>query len=261
MNETFLRIVRTMADAPEMDLEQRILRRVVVATRRLASDGWIIEPMGIDLSRYVENPIVTADHDPVTGKIGEVIGRSLSLERDTLGLISATQFADTEKGREYAYLYGLNAKKEVFMRAWSIEGSILARASLSFGQAQSLLGPLWDQNMADILRAKGATAVSIADKFLMRTYAATGVGADRGALTRACGEGVRVAGELVATLDLVEIRREMNLLRKEFTTKIETFEQQLLALRGDGAAAAARGDTAELLDQLRELSELAREKR
>lgn len=261
MNDNNLTIARAMAqpNPPDMDLENRILRRVVVATRRLATDGFIIEPAGIDLRQFLENPIVTADHDGGTGVLGPVIARALELTTDAEGLVSQTQFAETELGREYAYLYGLNPKKEVYMRAWSIHGSILQRSSQGFGKARVLLGALWDQDLADQLMARGATGVSVAERFLMKSYAATKVGADRGALTRAHNDGIKTAGTIAAALDLEEARGLIAGLREELARRdIEEFSRQVQALARDGADAARRGDSSALLEELRQISRVLR---
>ena len=251
-----LRLAYESAFAPQIDLENRILDRVVVATRRLASDGWIIPPYGLDLTRYDENRIVTADHDPETGTLGPVIARAVSIGTESLGLVATVQFADTERGREYAYLYGVNPKKETYMRSWSIDGSILQRSTLSWEQARTWLGSLWDQNMADLVRARGATSVRMADRFLVRSFAATAVGADRGALTRAANEGCRLAVELGGQIDLDEARRTVEALRADDTGKAATQEllRQIKALARDVAEAAHRGDTSALLEEIRNLS-------
>jgi len=257
-----LRIVRGMTAEPEMDVENRILRNVIVCTRSLATDGWIIEPLGIDYAGYMENPIVTAGHDPETGKLGPVAGRTLSLKRSADGLSAETQFAETTIGKEYAYLYGLNPKKEIFMRAWSIDGSILQRSAMSFSQAEQCLARAWDKRTADLLRARGATAVKVADKFAMRSFAAVAVGADRGALSRAYSDGVKVAGELVAGMDLDECTMLLRSLQDTLlVNELMGLNRQIQALARDGAAAAGRGDSAALLQEIRDLTALSVGKR
>lgn len=265
MENEYLQIVRAMNEIPEMDLENRILRNVIVCTRSLATDGMIISPRGIDTSRFEDNPIVTADHDPETKKIGPVIARSLGLRLDDDELASTgVQFAETDLGKDYAYLYGINPKKEVYMRAWSIDGSIRKTHTIGFGEARSQLGRLWDEDQANRLRSLGATAIRVVDSFQMRSFAATKAGADRGALSRAFSEGIAAAGDLTARIDLDEARGIIRNLQSEifdlrsdfFKREILDFNRQIQALARDGADAAGRGDSSALLEEIRNLQKL-----
>lgn len=254
-----LSIVRVPEFAPQMNLEQRLLSRVVVATRALASDGMVIEPDGIDISRYLQNPIVTAGHDPETGALGEVVGRAVELARESTGLVAGVQFAETEAGQEYAYLYGLNPKQEVYMRAWSIHGTVLTQLGMSFAQAKEYLGDMWDQAQADTLRQRGLTSIALVDAFLMKSFAAVALGADRQALSRAAAEGVRTAARIGIGMDLAHARAEVDTLRGILAAR-EIFDlaRQIKALGRDEASAATLGNSDALLSEIRQLTRTVR---
>lgn len=256
--------VRTMDDKIDVDLEQRILRRAVIATAGLANDGWIIVPEGIDVAAYLQNPIVRAEHGYMSDPIGtqSVVGRCIKLEKVSGGLIAETQFADNELGRDYAYLYGVNEKKEVYMRAWSINVRILESAQWGYEQARQFAGPLWDENIAAMIRER-QTIVNAATRSLMREYSAVAIGADQAALTRAAQAGNKTAGALAQGMAMRELLENLSELKRTLTTdreRLARLEEDIKALRGKEASAAARSDTEALLQNLRELSAIAKKK-
>lgn len=266
-----INIIRAMNTVPDMDLENRILRNVVVATEQLASDGMIILADGIDLSRFRTNPTVTAKHGVAQTERSTSIGSALDIGVVNRMLVSGVQFADTELGREYAYLYGLNPKKEVYMRAWSLEGPVVESESWGFSQAKNYLGRDWNETQAAIIQ-KRSQKIDVVKRMLMKTFSACEVGADAGALTRAYSDGVNVAGEMVARMELGEAQSQITDLRSQLTDlktstettflrmELERITKDTQALGSDGAAAAARGDTAGLLDELRALTKLIKNK-
>lgn len=269
-NETGEQLIRELTGvaAPEMDVENRILKRVVYATNGLAADGWIIDVAGLDLTRFESTRSVTAGHDR-KDFAAPVVARALTLERSADEAFTPVQFADTQMGREYAYLYGINPKKEVFMRSWSVDGRILEKGAISFAQARTISGRNWDDGIAESLRLGGATAVRVARRFLVKNFAAVSAGSDKNALTRAYAEGVLVAGELAARLDADELRTELGVVRQEIAAlrdstekeflkrELEGLQKQVQALVRDGSAAAGRGDSVELLEGLRQLAQIA----
>ena len=258
MPTTFRRILNTAARAPDVDVEQRILRGITVATRALAADGYILEPSGIEFEGYLRDPQVRAMH--IAGDRGEgrspVIGRALAFAVGDRELLSEAQFADTELGREYAYLYGVNPAREVYMRAWSVNVNLLESRPVGRDEALRLAGDLWDEEVARKMAAEGRSVV-YAPRSRMVEYSAVVTGADRHALTRAWTGGVSTAGHILAELDLAEALDQIADLKqsqRNLTSQLEGIENDLQALRRDGAAAAARGDTAEILDLLNGLA-------
>lgn len=248
------RLIRVATGTPEIDLEQRTIRSVI-ATKLLARDGGIVLPEGIITKFFEANPVVLAMHGAGMEANAPVVGRSLGLTRTAAGMESVTQFADTELGREYAYLYGVNEKREVFMRAWSFGWRTLAQEWWTREHAMQFLGTLWDEEAA-----AGIEEVWVAVKSEMHEYSAVPVGADRAALSRAYQEGVRSAGHLMAELDLAAAHREIGALKTfqgTISLRLEKLERDYLALRSDGAAAAAPGNTAELLNELDGLLRIA----
>jgi hypothetical protein len=256
------RLVRVMGGTPNIDLEQRTIE-ATVATRLLARDGGILEPAGIVTKAFLANPVVQALHGMGGGRNSPVVGRCLALTVDTRGVNARTQFADTELGREYAYLFGVNPKREVFMRAWSFGWNTLSMRWLTLAEARTLLGSDWDEETVPAF-CRRYDEVWVADRSEMLEYSAVPVGADREALSRAFGGGVRLAGELIAGMDLTEAQSaiaELRAWKKDVEPKLEQFERDLMAMRRDGAAAAARGDTAELVNGLRDLANTLKQPR
>lgn len=257
------RFVGTSATRPvDGDIDQRILRQVVFATTGLASDGWIILPEGMDLSRYEREPIVLSRH--MRGDAGTipgpmVIGRALKLMASNVELAAEVQFADTQEGREYAYLYGLNKDRTPYMRAWSVEGPVIERRSATWKDAQAISAQYWDAALAERLRDR-LTSVQVALRFELAGVAAVPSGADRGALTRAASDGVQTAQALLARMDLEAAGAELAGLMSERLDAMEAtvarLEMDIQALRGEGASAAARGDSEAVLAEVRELSRL-----
>lgn len=253
------RLVRASVGVPEIDLEQRTVRAQIV-TKLLARDGGIVLPEGINASFFQQNPVVQALHGMADELRSPVIGRSIALAVNAAGMESVTQFADTELGREYAYLYGVNPQKEVFMRAWSFGWRTLSQVWISEGEAKELLGSAWDEQA---YAASPFERVWVAQKSEMLEYSAVAVGADRAALSRAYADGNRAAGAAVAQMDFRECSALIELLRDDYANlrdeharRIRKIEEDLMALRRDGTAAAARGDTAGLLEGLRMLKDM-----
>jgi len=252
------RFIQTAAQRPvECDVEQRILRSVIFASTGVASDGWIILPGGINLERFEKNPIITDRHfkaapgqpspEPV------VIGSAIDLQHGQTELAGGVRFADTALGRDYAYLCGINPDRTPHMRGWSVEGPVLESQHVDWSAARKISAQYWDEALAERLQDRTAQ-VHVATRFELTNVAACALGADRSALTRACSAGVAVAGELLARMDLEAAGDTLSILRNEMAgqqARLDKLEEDILALRRDGAAAAARGDTADVLAELR----------
>lgn len=89
--------------------EQMLTARVSTSERD--RDGEVVEPGGIDYSRYRDNPVLLWSH-----KWDEPpIGKAVSIGVDKAGLSCKFQFAPTEFGREVFGLY-----KGGYLRAFSI---------------------------------------------------------------------------------------------------------------------------------------------
>lgn len=259
------RLVRLMGGEVEIDLGKRILERAQIVTRSLASDGGIIRPDGINVKFYEPNPVVLARHGlaDMDDARSMVIGRSLGLTPTGTGLMSRTQFADTELGREYAYLYGVNEKKEVYARGWSFGWTSLQVDWMSLTQARDYVGAeLWSEDLVSPwIKERGE--VWVASRSLMHEYSAVEIGADRNALTRAFKDGVKTAGRILSRLDLDEAEAELSDLKTrviEDETKIEKLDQRIKALRRDEPEAAAQGNSSEILAEIRELVRLAQKR-
>lgn len=252
------RLVRAMAADVDVDVEQRILRRAMFMTRSLANDGGIVVPAGLSVRHFQENPVVLAMH----GRTEQfpVVGRSLALRTVPLGMESETQFADTELGREIAYLYGVNERKEVYARAWSFGWDSTQVETWTLDRAKDWLGQDWDEELVPPA-AKRWDEVWVATKSVLNEYSAVAVGADRKALSRAHTEqGIRLAGELVAEIDLGEASRKLAELERTqglAEERILRLERDIQALRSDGASAAARRDSEAIAAELRELCAVA----
>jgi hypothetical protein len=260
MND-FLSIVTAVNRPVNCDLEKGLLFDAVFVTTGLATDGWIILPSGLVLTRYAANAQISARH--LTGAAPEaqsqtrplVIANALNLRPGETALLADVQFARTQDGYDWGYLYGLNPEKKAFMRAWSVEGSILERAAVNWPKARALSGQYWDENLAALLQKK-LTSVNVAMRFEPILVAAVTIGADRNALTRAADCGCRTAGQLVAGIDLRTASEELAGLKaklSETDARIGKLEGEIQALRSDGASAAARGDSEALLSEVRSL--------
>ena len=249
---------------PDVDVEKRILRNAVFGTTGLASDGMIILPSGTEYSTYMTNPIVTRQH--ITTAAGAVprdsqpitIGRTLKMHSDDVELRGdEVQFADSDLGRQYAYLYGVNRAREAYMRMWSIEADRIDSSVATFEQARKIAGPYWNASVAARIQNTNQRAVPVWTKSALKAVAAADVGADRSALTRAEKAGIALAGEIAARMDLREATTSLEDLRKQISSdgaRIARLERQIQALGRDGASAAARGDSEALLEEIRTIT-------
>jgi hypothetical protein len=245
----------------DCDLEQRILRGAVLLTTGLASDGALVLPSGVDLERYQKNAVVTDRHTVNEGQAVDavVIGNAMALAQSDLEIMASIKFPDTQAGRDFAHLYGVNEKKEAFMRAFSVELPMIDTRSISFEEARKISAQYWDASLAERM-ARKVGRVILVTRSEIKSVAAVPVGADRGALTRAEKDGCVTAGRILAGLDLDQSDRTIETLRMELAaqgSRLQKLEEDVLALRRDGTAAAARGDTAEVLARLHELTQIA----
>jgi len=244
------RLVRAMGPEVEVDVPNRILRRAQFATRRIASDGGIVMPEGLDVHYFEQNPVVLARHGLSDSAEPPIIGRSLSVQRNHLGLESATQFADTALGREYAYLYGVNAEREVYARGWSFGWTTTDLEWWDLDVARAWLGRDWDEASVPPWVMRDGQ-VWVAKRAILNEYSAVPLGADKAALSRAyMDKGVPLAGRMVAAMDLAEARDLLGQVR-DVVGRVDRLEEQLKALSRDDAPAARQGDSGALLAEIR----------
>jgi hypothetical protein len=263
--------IATSANRPvDGDLAKRILRQAVIATTGLGTDGAMVIPRGIMLQRYLSTPIVTKRHinDPnrwfqIQPSDADVVARSLTLQPADLELMAEIQFADTGDGRDYAWLYGLNPDMTPYMRSWSIEGPIVESQSADWAAARKIAADYWDPDFGARMQKKMAR-VTVVTRFELAVVAAVPLGADRGALTRAQGAGCRIAGELLARMDLDAASNALAAMKENMSgmdARVAHIENTIQALRRDGAAAAAQGDSAAVLIEVRRLAAMLDRKR
>jgi len=236
--------------AVDVDVERRLLRSARIASRDLAEDGMVVLPDGIAVAEFAKNPQVLESHR------APAVGRSLEQSINGDFLFATTEFADTARGREYAYLYGVNADRRTYMRAWSVRADVLAAKPVDWASVTSYARKV-PGDIAARMRRQGVRPV-VVQQSLLREYSVVALGADREALTRAVGGGVALAGELLTNMDLEEARRGLDELRQSNATlagRLDALEREIEALRSDGAAAAVRGDSAEILAKVTALTE------
>lgn len=255
--------IRLMDRTPNIDVEARTIEAQIM-TRNVASDGGIILPDGINIKWYEENPVVLARHSDAETPRPTGIGRSLGLSVNARGMTAITKFADTELAREWAYLYGVNPEKEVYMRAWSFGWRTLEVDFWDLEQAKRWVGSEWDDDLI-MPWVREFNEVWVATRSLMNEYSPVEIGADRTALSRAHKKNIPLAGRLMARIDLSGAAEELREAKQQiemYEPRIAKLERDLLALQSDGAAAALRGDTAELIESIRDMrKELKGEKR
>jgi len=245
------RLIRAMEEGVEVDVEKRVLSRAQFMTRKLATDGGIVVPSGVNTRFFEQNPVVLMMHG-FTDQF-PVVGRSLGLSATELGMESVTQFADTERGREMAYLYGVNAERQVYARGWSFGWDNVDLEWWSLDHAREWLGDDFDPETVP-RHVQINQEVWVARRCIMNEYSAVALGADRDALSRAFSKAnIRLAGELVSDMDLSAATGEVAELRKTVSAdraRLDKLEKDIQALRGDGASAAARGDSEAVLREL-----------
>ena len=252
-----IRALTPTAKEPTIDLEKRTILSEFV-TRSLARDGGILDPAGAVLKYYLENPVVLARHGLDREQQAPVIGRTLAMEQTPKGITATVQFAETDLALDYARLHGVNEKKEVYMRGWSVSWDSAEYEAWSLEDAQAWLGADWDEDaVPQWLRNSGI--VWYAGRWELTEFSSVEVGCDRNALSRAHKAGVRLAGEIITRQDLTEARGLLAGLAEfasciALKSELRALSRRMRALAGDGAAAGSRGDTAELLDDIRRLA-------
>jgi hypothetical protein len=240
----------------DCDVAKRQLRGVIFVTDSLASDGWILRMAGVKTAKWERDPVVLAKHDAH----GVAIGRAVDVKHGEHEKEAVVEFADTALGRDYAYLYGVNADAQPYMRGWSVRGPILERTTMSWEEARREAGNRWDADLAATVRRE-QREVRVATAMEVTEFSAIALGADKAALTRAYDAGCETAGALLTRTALADAEREIEVLRLEQRIDREalrTLRGELKALRGEVDSAARRRNSESLLTELRTIATIAR---
>ena|GEM_PF-3402945 len=254
-----------MPDRPaDVDVEQRILRGIRFVTRSIASDGGIVIPSGLRTDIYEQAPEILARHGiATTDPTPQNIGRALAVRLDDREGIVDVQFADTELGRDYAYLYGVNEKREVYARGWSFGWQDAQVETWGLAKVRRELGPDYDPDLVPepVLKSRSVWVVT---RGVLTEISVTPKRADLKALTRAHEAGVREAGELIREIQLdqantmiADLKHDRELDRQ----RIAQLERDVAALRGEAPSPAAQGDGEGLLRELEALRDAVRKTR
>jgi hypothetical protein len=248
----------------ERDIEKRILRNVRFVTRSIAQDGGVVLPAGLRTDIFEAAGEVLARHGIAAGDVRPPnIGRAIAIRTNERYAEIDVQFADTQLGREYAYLYGVNADGEngagiPYARGWSFGWNDIETSSWGLAQAKRELGEDYDEELLPdaVLKKR---SVWVVKRGLLKEVSATPKRADLRSLTRAWEQhSIREAAHLVhaiqmdeAVATIAELTREREMDR----TRIAALERDVAALRGKASPPAALGDGGELLRELTALRE------
>lgn len=249
----------------DVDLQNRILRGVRFVTRAIANDGGIVLPDGLRTDIFEAAPEILARHGMATmDATPQHIGRGLELRTDKRSGEVDVQFADTALGRDYAYLYGVNEKREVYARGWSFGWKDAAVEVWGLARARQELGSDFDEDTipTEVMKKRSVWVVT---RGVLVEISATPKRADLGALTKAYREcGIREAGTLVQAMNLDEALRlvaELKSERELDRERIARLEQDMAALRGEAPSPAALGDGEGILHELEALRDAVRQMR
>jgi len=82
--------IKVMADE-----EKTIVARI--STISVDGDADIVLPNGADLTRFIKNPVIHADH---SYKVEDVIGKAIEIGVDEVGIVAKIKFADTPRAND-----------------------------------------------------------------------------------------------------------------------------------------------------------------
>lgn len=260
MNERFITLPAKPVDA---DLQTRTLRGVVFVTRGIAADGGVVLPMGLRTDIFeAGGGEVLARHGMATQEVRSPnIGRTVAMQMGERAGVAEIQFADTELGREYAYIYGVNEDKQPYARGWSFGWDPAETTTWGLAQAQRELGPDYDADLVpdSVLRKR---SVWVTVRGVLREITATPRRADARALTRAWEKGgIREAARLAHDMQLREAGELVEKLKQEREIdrrRIAALERDVAALRGAASPSAALGDDGDVVQELEALLAVVR---
>ena len=110
MNKVMQKEFVVQRNANSIDKEKRTLQ-AVMSTSVMDRQGDIVEPLGLDFTNYMKNPVVLWAHDLLQPPIARV-----SIVSTETGVpVASIQFADTVFAREIFELYS-----DGFLNAWSV---------------------------------------------------------------------------------------------------------------------------------------------
>jgi len=254
----------------DCDTENRILRGVRFVTRAVAQDGGVVIPSGLRTDIFEANPEVLARHGMAAGETtAPNIGRAIAIRtNDRYGEIDV-QFADTELGRDYAYLYGVNEDGEnregiPYARGWSFGWNDIAVETWGLARAKRELAEDYDVDLLPDGVVK-KRSVWVVTRGLLKEISATPRRADLKALTRAWEKGhVREAANMVHAIQLEEAMDTIAELKRENEmdqARIAALERDVAALHGEASPPAVPGDGGELVRELRALRDEIRKRK
>ncbi len=244
---------RLLTAQPTIDREQRTIR-AQVATRALARDGGILQTENCILDYYRGNPVVQFRHGFTNDRM-PVVGRCLELIPTELGLDAVIQFADTELGKESAYLYGLNDAEEVYCRGWSFGWETLRYEFWTVADARRYVpSSLWDERL--VQDDPGDRGIWVATLSEMTEFSVVPVGADRHGLSRAFGEGIQTAGRCLEQLNVQDILSNLRELKHILSgNALDRHTESFQTIMRDGTSLATRvGDSGDLAKELNALA-------
>lgn len=227
-----------------VDVAQRILYGVRFMTRQVADDGLVIVPDGMRTDVWERDPRVLARHGNACSMDPANIGRGIAIRSTVADKEADVQFADTELGRDYAYLYGVNADRQVYARGWSFGWRDAEVQAWSVSKAREWMGDEWDEDLvpAQVLRE---LQVPVITRSVLTEISVTPNPSDLNALTRAARDhGIREAGRLAQAMRLDQAETMLDALRTERELdrgRIARLERELAALRGEAPSPAALG--------------------
>jgi len=232
----------------DADVENRILRQVVFCTRRIAQDGGIVLPAGMQTDVFENNGQILARHARAVGS-GEpmVIGRPLGLVIEERRAMVDIEFADTALGREYAYLWGCNKDKRAYARGWSFGWNDIDATVWDLAKARRELGADYDADRIPV-EVKKTRKVWVVTRSLLKEITATPQPADLDALTQAAAGGIREAGRLAAEIELQAALADVSALRRELENdrqRLSALERAMAALRDKAIPSVAQGNDGE----------------
>jgi len=168
-----------IAQTKSIDIENRTLT-AMASTNTVDREGDLILSSAFDVSAYMKNPVILANHTYHTANGNSpVIGKALEVRSTDEGLEFTMQFAQTELADEYFELY-----KDGFMKAFSV-GFI----------------PIKYVAPDEEIKAKYKDARRVFTKVELLEISCVAVPANREALVKAANNGNSVAKSILAEIE------------------------------------------------------------
>lgn len=180
-------------DLSQIPEEQRIIKRMdmntnitldttdektatgYISTISIDSDGDIVMPDGMDMSRFEKNPTVYVNHEV---KVEKIIGKAVAISKTDTGILAKTQFADTYLANTVWKLV-----KGGFAKTFSIGFaplSFMNKGTVEFNRTVETLKSMHPTIFSDTSKLK-----RIISKSLMLEYSLVGIPANEDSLVLA----------------------------------------------------------------------------